>query len=114
MTQETTQDTNDFVVFGDAKIDAKLFKAYSKKAMEELTEQAEHAKRAKSSGVDFKETIEALHVATKVPKKELTAFLKARFAEKQAQDEAEAKAKGTDAVIERGHLFEVLTSTLDD
>jgi hypothetical protein len=109
-----TEDTTNVVVFGNATINADLFKEYSKKAMEELTEQAEHAKKAKSSGIDFKETVEALHTTTKVPKKELTAFFKARFAEKQAADEKEAQAKGTGATIERGHLFEVLKSTLDD
>lgn len=111
MTQETTTESNDVVVFGNATINAKLFKEYTKKAMEELTEQDEHATKAKSSGIDFKETVEALHATTKVPKKELSAFFKARFAERKAE---EAEGKGTSAVIERGHLYEVLNSTLED
>jgi hypothetical protein len=97
---------------GDANVDVDLFAAYQKKALEELKTEADLKAEAKEAALDFKETVEATAQTTGLPKGEVAAFFKARFEETQpAKDQ---KPVGTRIVIDRGELYSVLNSALDD
>lgn len=97
----------------NATIDADKLAAYTKKAMDELTAEAAHKADATESAKDFKETVEAMALFTKLAKPEVAAYLKARFAESLPRDDDDKKV-GTKVVIDRGELYTVLNSALDD
>ena len=96
--------------FNEATIDAKIFAAYSKKALEELAAEDAAKTAAKESSKDFKETVEAISLTTKLPKAEVSAYFKARYEERKPQDED--KPVGTAVAINRGELYTVLNSVL--
>ena len=103
--------TKEVINIGDYKVEAELFGQYQKKAQEELKLEHKLKGDAKESALDFKETVEAAHLATKIPKSELSKFCKARFEESLPKDEG--KIVGTKAAINRGELYAVLNSVLD-
>ena len=105
--------TKNVITINDATIDSKVFDSYSKKIHEELKAEYDAKEQAKGHATDFKESIESLELTTKLPKKELTSFFRARF-EDSLPKEDEKKVVGTKVIIDRGQLYEVLNSALDN
>lgn len=103
--------TKEVITIGKFTVDADLFAAYQKKAQEELKLEHKLKGDAKESALDFKETVEAAHMATKIPKGELSKYFKSRFEDSLPKDEG--KVVGTKAAIDRGELYSVLNSVLD-
>lgn len=105
--------TKNVITIGNATVDAAVFAAYNKKALEELGLEHKLKADAKEAAKDFKETVEAVSLTTKLPKPELAAYFKARF-EESLPKEDDDKVVGTKVVIDRGELYTVLNSALDD
>ena len=59
------------ITIGNATIDAGKFAAYSKQAMKELRQEYDAKEQVKNFSTDFKETVEAVAMTTKLDKKEL-------------------------------------------
>lgn len=104
--------TTNVVTFDGATFEAGVLKAYNQKAMDELSAIAELEGKLKEAKLDFKQTVEAVNNTTKLPKKAVGEFFKARFVERQSDNE-KSTAKGTKAVIRKGDLFSVLNTTLE-
>ncbi len=105
--------TKNVININNVQVDADLFAAYNKEAMDRLTVAAKHKDDASEALKDFKETVERVHLSTKISKAELTKYFKARWEETQPKDD-EDKAAGTQVIIKRGELHATLNSVLGD
>jgi len=96
-----------------ASIDKDLFVARVEYAMGEL--RAEHAAKeaTKKAAGEFKDTVEAMALTFKLPKAELSKYLKARFEDSLPKEEDDDKLTGTEVAIERGNLYTVLNESLE-
>ena len=103
--------TKEYISIGDANIDIELFAAYKKKAFEELQAESDAKDTAKVAAIEFKETVESCNLTTKLPKKEISAYFKALFEESRPKEDD--KEVGTQVVINRGILYDVLNSALE-
>ena len=101
-----------FVTIGDANINVDTFAAYEKEAMKDLRAEHEAKELAKEHALNFKETVEAVNMTTKLAKPEVSAYFKARFVESLPQEED--KVVGTKVAIDRGTMYSVLNSALDE
>lgn len=99
------------ITINGATVDSDLFMAMSKMAMSELKEEHEAKEKAKEFATNFKESVESAALQTKLDKKELAGYWKARFQETLPKDEE--KSVGTKVVINRGELYQVLNDSLD-
>ena len=106
-----TTKTKTVLNIGDASIEVELFAARQKLAIECLRDEDKLKEDAKEFALDFKEHVEAVHLNTKLPKKDIAAFWKARYEESKPKDDE--KVVGTKAVIDRGELYSVLNDALD-
>ena len=104
--------TTSVITINGATVDAKLFAALNKRALQELRAEHEAKEAAKELAKDFKDTVESAAMQTKLDKKELAAYFKARFQESLPQDDE--KPVGTEVVINRGELYTLLNQTLED
>lgn len=100
------------ITINGATVDADLFAALNKRAITELRAAHEAKEEAKKLEKDFKDTVESAAMQTKLDKKELAGYFKARFQESLPQDEE--KPVGTEIVINRGELYTLLNQTLED
>jgi outer membrane translocation and assembly module TamA len=98
---------------GDANIHVEKFVAYQREAMQHLTDEAELKEKAKTSASYFKDTVEVVAKDTGLAKPEVAAYFKARFAEKQAEAEEGDEPVGTQVVINRGNLYELLNQATE-
>lgn len=98
---------------GDAIIHVEKFVEYQKQAMQHLTDEAKLKEDAKVSANYFKDTVEVVAKDTKLPKSEVSAYFKARFAEKQAEAAEGDEPVGTQVVINRGNLYELLNQATE-
>lgn len=96
----------------DAKIDSEVFKAYTSEILGHMREAHNLKEQAKEAAQLAKEAIDTYAATSKIPVKELKAYMDAKFAESLPQDDDE-KVVGTQLTINRGSLFEVLNSHLD-
>lgn len=101
------------VILNGTAVNAELLASYSKKAQSELRAEYDAKEEAKEFAKDFKETVEALTQASKLPKGEIAKYFKARF-EESLPKEDDDKDVGTQVVINRGNLYTVLNSALDE
>lgn len=99
------------VQLGDFTIDSDKLKAYNKQAQDQLTAAAKHKEDAKECELDFGETVEAISKLTKIPKGEVSKYLKARYEENHPKKD-DGKPVGTKVAINRGELYTVLNSSL--
>lgn len=100
------------ITIGNATVDSALLAAYTKKAMQELQSEYKAKEDAKEFAKDFKETVEATAQQTKLDKKEVALYFKARFEESLPKEDDE-KPVGTVVVINRGELYSILNEALD-
>lgn len=100
------------ITINGATVDADLFAALNKRAVQELRAEHEAKEKAKELAKDFKDTVESAAMQTKLDKKELAGYFKARFQESLPQDEE--KPVGTEVVISRGELYTLLNQTLEN
>lgn len=105
--------TKNVITINGATVDADLFAALNKRALSELRAEHEAKEAAKELAKDFKDTVESAAMQTKLDKKELAGYFKARFQESLPKDDEE-KVVGTEVVINRGELYTLLNSTLED
>jgi hypothetical protein len=101
------------ITINGATVDADLFAALNKRALQELRAEHEAKEKAKELAKDFKDTVESAAMQTKLDKKELAGYFKARFQESLPKEDEE-KPVGTGVVISRGELYTLLNQSLDD
>lgn len=96
---------------GNASVDMEVFEAYQKKALQCLHDANHMTTQAKEFIANFKEHVESVAKTTKLSKKEVAAFWKARFEESLPAKDEDVKA--TQVIIARGELFDALNAGLE-